>query len=138
MSFGVLADIDLTSIEVDPVASGKGFFGEMDWFATIRGRVGVPVNDQMRIFASGGIAVMRANGTTVDLFNSTLDGGGETLTGAAVGLGMEYVLSPGRHLSAELLYADFGQSRTFNETSVAPGSIDPVIQSVRLGYTFRY
>jgi outer membrane immunogenic protein len=138
LSYGVVADLDLSSIEVDPVTSGKGLFGEMDWFATFRGRVGVPVNDQLRVFASGGLAVMRAGGVSVNLFQGVTDGGKETLTGAAVGLGLEYALSPQGHLSAEYVYADFGQSGTFNEATLLPGTLDPIVQTLRLGYTFRY
>lgn len=144
LTFGVVADIDLTGVagyDADLVTSGKGFYGESDWFATFRGRVGAPVNDKLHVFASGGIAVTRAGGTNVGLFGSN-NSDMQLLTGAAVGLGMEYALPAGGHLSIEYLYADFGRSDEIaappSPFVAPPGTVEPIISTVRVGYTLRF
>jgi outer membrane immunogenic protein len=138
LTLGVLADVDLTGVDNDDlVSSGKGFYGESDWFATFRGRVGMPVSEQVHVFASGGLALMRAGATGVDLFGAR-SSDSELLKGAVVGLGMEYSLSPGRLLSVEYLYADFEQSGEFFSGGPVAGTVDPIVSAIRIGYTFRF
>lgn len=132
LTVGVIADLDGAQVPDDIMILGKGFTGESDWFATLRARVGVPVNDKMHVYGSAGLAAMGAGSTTPASLGSVSDY--KTLTGTAVGLGMEYVLSPGRHLSLEYLHADFG------ETEFHGGLVtkEPAVDAVRLGYTLRF
>lgn len=139
LTFGVVGDIDLGGADSsDLVSSGKGVYGESDWFATFRGRVGVPVNDLVHVYASGGLAVMRAGATGNDIFEPAREAGSQTLTGAVAGLGMEYQLSQGRHLSLEYLYPDFERSNPLFDDGFANGTIDPNLSSIRLGLSFRF
>ena len=131
LTYGFVVDLDGADVSQDIVTLGKGYAGESDWFATLRARVGMPVNDKMRVFASGGLAAMGV-ASTQSGFGSGSDY--KTLTGAAAGVGMEYMLSPGRHLSLEYLHADFGETEFHN------GSItrEPTVDTIRLGYTLRF
>lgn len=138
-TIGVLADVDLSSFENgDLVSEGKGMYGESDWFATLRGRVGMPVNDQVHVYASGGLALMRTGAQGIDLFGTTTTGKGQTLRGAVVGLGAEYMLSPGRHLTVDYIYADFEESDPFFEGSSVEGTLNPTVSALRIGYTLRF
>ncbi len=132
LTFGFVADVDGVNAAEDLLSGGKGFTGESDWFATLRARVGVPVSDQLHVYASGGIALMGVSSSSVSFFGTETDR--KTLRGAAVGLGMEYMLSPGRHLSLEYLHADFGETE-FNDGGITR---EPAVDSVRLGYTLRF
>ena len=139
LTFGLVADVDLTGVDSydDMVSSGKGFYGESDWFATFRGRVGVPVNDDLHIFASGGLAVMKARGTAaVKLGPAVSDT--DYLKGAAVGLGMEYSVTPTGHLTVEYLYADFEGSDLLGLPNASAGRLDPTVSTLRIGYTLRF
>jgi opacity protein-like surface antigen len=138
-TIGVLADVDLGQVEQgDLVSAGKGMYGETDWFATLRARVGMPVSDQMHIYASGGLALMRAGATGNDFFSNSVAAPDQTLKGAVVGLGAEYVLSPGRHLSLEYIYADFEESDPYFEGGFVEGTLNPTVSALRIGYTFRF
>jgi opacity protein-like surface antigen len=120
------------------VSSGKGLYGEANWFATLRGRVGVPLGEDARVFASAGPAVMRAGASTSDGFGTVIDGDRQRLTGKAAGIGMEVALSPGRHVTIEYLYADFDESDEFVPESESGGTLDPIVQTFRISYTFRF
>ncbi len=131
-SYGVLVDLDGMRVEDNLIMEGKGVLGEADMFATLRARVGVPVNDRMRVFASAGLAWMQSSSSNISAYELPPDS--SRLSGKAAGLGMEYLLSPGRHLSVEYLYADF-DAETVLEDSAA---LDPYVSTLRVGLTFRF
>jgi len=132
LTYGLVVDLEGVDMSQDILSVGKGFTGESDWFATLRARVGVPINEKMRVYASGGLAAMGVGSTMTGFLFSESEH--KTLTGAAVGLGMEYVLSPGRHLSLEYLHADFGETE-FHDGAVTR---EPTVDTIRLGYTLRF
>lgn len=139
VTLGVLGDFDFGGVENDDMLSqGKGLYGESDWFATLRARVGVPVGDRVQVYASGGLAWMRAGATGVDYFGTPINADSQTLTGPVVGLGAEFALAPGRHLTVEAVYADFGESDRFDAWPYVDGTLDPIVTAVRVGFTFRF
>jgi opacity protein-like surface antigen len=131
LTLGVTADVEAATVHEDMLSVGKGFTGESDWFATLRARVGMPVNDQMQVHASAGVAAMGMFSEQVGFFSGSEH---KTLSGVAAGVGMDYMLSPGRSLSLEYLHADFG------ETEFHGGAVtrNPAVDTVRLGYTLRF
>jgi opacity protein-like surface antigen len=131
ISLGALFDVEMTGGRDDLFMQGKGLVQESDWFATLRGRVGVPLNDQVRVFASAGMASMRVRSTVVA---AMMDTENQTANGFATGLGLEYQIAPGRHLTIEYLHAGF--DRTEFEGSAA--IVDPNVDALRLGYTIRF
>lgn len=134
VTFGVLVDVDGGNITEDLISEGKGTLGEADMFATLRGRIGVPVNDQIQVYASAGLAMMRMGSILVAPVEDGLTSEKKNMKGAVIGLGMDYALSPGRNISIEFIHADFGKG-TFHEDFLTR---DPVVQSLRVGYTFRF
>lgn len=138
-TIGIVGDLDFGSIDNgDAVSGGKGFYGESDWFATLRGRVGMQVADEAQVYASGGMAWMRVGATGVPFVGDPLQGDSQTLTGPAFGLGSEFILSPGRHLTIEVLHADFGTSDVFLPDTGSEGTLDPDVTAFRVGYTLRF
>ena len=131
LTLGLTADVEGASVHEDMLSVGKGFTGESDWFATLRARVGMPVNGRLHAYASGGFAAMGVFSEQFGFFSGREH---KTLTGVAAGVGMEYMLSPGRNLSLEYLHADFGETE-FHDGAVTR---NPAVDSVRLGYTLRF
>ena len=130
-SLGLVADVQMTKADDLLILGGKGLFNESDWIASFRGRVGMAVNDDLHLFASAGVAMMRLHSTLI------MAAGGmenQVAQGVAAGLGMEYKLAPGRHLTLEFLHADFGAT-TFYDDGI---SVDPSADTLRVGYTFRF
>lgn len=138
-TLGVVADIDLTGTDnSDLLSSGKGAYAESDWFATLRGRVGVAASEKVHLYASGGIAVLSARATSVDLFGGQAQSDSQSLSGTVAGLGLEYNLGPKRNLTVEYLHGEFDRSDPFFTGSFFDDSIAPVIDTLRVGYTMRF
>jgi outer membrane immunogenic protein len=138
-TMGVLADLQVGGYDTsDMISDGKGTYTEADLFATLRGKVGVPVNDRFLVYASGGLALLKVGATGVDISGSVTGTESQTLKGRSAGLGVDYALSPGRSLTVEYLYSDFEQSDRFFGSAANSAEIDPIIQSLRIGYSFRF
>ncbi len=83
------------------------------WFGTLRGRVGVALNNIL-LYATGGLAYGDLKGELVGLSES------KTLTGWTGGLGMEVGFTPNWSAKVEYLYMDLG-NRTYSITGVDNG-----------------
>lgn len=130
-SLGALVDLELINARDDFFLDGKGIVHESDWFATLRGRVGVPVTDQVRVFASAGVAAMGVRSISMSALPEV---DGRIATGLATGIGLDYALSPGRHLTVEYLHANFGRESLYDGNVFA----DPDINALRLGYVIKF
>lgn len=138
-SLGVVADIDFSGTDnSDLLSAGKGSYGEADWFATLRGRVGMAASDRLHVYASGGVAAVQTGSTQVDFFGGQTAAETQSLKGKVAGLGLEYNLSPGRNLSVEYLHGEFDRSDSFFTGSFFEDTLAPVIDTVRVGYTMRF
>lgn len=78
----------------------------VDWFGTLRGRIGLPMGNQLMPYGTGGLAYGGVSNRGVyDVYNFSAD---ETLFGWTAGAGVEWRLSPGWSLSGEWLHVDLG------------------------------
>lgn len=137
--FGLVGDLDLSGApESDLVTSGKGVTPDMDWFASVRGRVGTTVTEDVLLYVTGGVAFARVDANLRDFTGTVTGTESDKLQGTALGIGMEYALAPGRHLTLEVMQMDFGSSKRLFETSIVGGRVEPEVQTVRLGYTWRF
>lgn len=138
-TLGVVADIDFSGTDnSDLLSSGKGTYAESDWFATLRGRVGMAASDKLHVYASGGLAAMKVNATNVDFIGQETSGAGQSVTGSVAGVGLEYNLSPGRNLSIELLHGEFDTSPNLSTDGFTSSTVEPELNSFRVGYTVRF
>lgn len=117
--WGVEADFDGADIHGDGTQGGAGQAGnfvtageKIDYFGTLRGRVGGLVTDDFLLYATGGLAYghIKTNGQfhyvgPVDYLAS----GSATKTGWAAGGGFEYRFLPQWTVKAEYLYYDLGK-----------------------------
>jgi outer membrane immunogenic protein len=112
-----------------------GYDAKIDWFGTARGRLGYLINDQILLYATGGLAfgnVKLSGATAAAVVNlgtpitpaPAAFSGSKTNAGFAVGGGIEgrflYSLSPGWTWKVEYLYVDLGSLDT-----VTPGTSPP-------------
>jgi outer membrane immunogenic protein len=89
---------------------------DINWFGTLRGRLGILPMERLLIFATGGLAygglaVSSISLPTVGSCTNSSCGSGSastTRTGSAVGGGVEYAWSNYVTLKAEYLYIDLG------------------------------
>jgi len=106
---------------------------KIDWLSTLRARAGLLVLPQTLLYATGGFAVGRVNGSTsiipmgsgpAETCSSngfcSLGSGSETKLGLTIGGGAEYMLASHWTVKIEYLYYDLGHlSYTANEISSA-------------------
>jgi outer membrane immunogenic protein len=124
--YGLEADFDYAHIDGNQniavvIASPRTFQGEqkLDWLATLRGRLGFAVTDRALVYATGGLAVGRAQSS----LNFTTDSGcavgiclmgstSQTKAGWTIGGGLEYAISRNSSFKGEYLYYDIGHLST--------------------------
>jgi outer membrane immunogenic protein len=124
----------------------------LDWFATLRGRLGYSF-DRLLVYATGGFAVGGVNDTLT--ITSTPDYGSATFknsearVGYVVGGGLEYLLTPAWSLKAEYQHIDLGDSSikgtilVYSDAFVAGGAlttnkIDHTYDTVRVGLNYHF
>jgi outer membrane immunogenic protein len=113
---------DTTTGVTCPTCGGSISFGsEINWYGTLRGRVGLVGDENFLVFATGGLAYggldhsinsNAFNGVTFSGSNS------DTAIGWTAGGGIEYLLSDNWAFRADASYVDFGsQDETFTTCS---------------------
>jgi outer membrane immunogenic protein len=122
----------------------------LDWFGTVRGRLGITPIDKLLIYGTGGLAVgeqkatVSATGTMITnivadasavfcLGGPCIAGSGSrTSTGWAAGGGFEYALWSNMSIKAEYLYMELGRVRA-QVSAVAPSSFNNPALSADFG-----
>jgi outer membrane immunogenic protein len=140
----VASATDITTTTTTVLAKDR-----LDYFATVRGRVGYAL-DRALVYFTGGFAFGGADdqlrtGITdgVNNYSHTVKNA-ETLTGYVLGGGFEYAMSPAWSLKAEYQYMDLGRvtltdSRDLTATSTGASAlaVDHSYQTIRLGLNYR-
>jgi len=151
--YGVEADFQWTGEDGDisacsPAACAKASF-ELDWFGTVRGRVGYLLEPRSLLYATGGLAYGHLSsdfsGPAVSISDST------TRAGWVVGAGFERAFDRSWTVRAEYLYMDLGTMRTELGAAPAPTSgavfnappngvvrMDFTDQIFRLGVSYKF
>lgn len=138
--FGAESDInyfnaDMTTGITCPTCGGTLSFGsEINWYGTVRARVGLVGNENFLIFATGGLAYggldhsINSNNFNGVTFSGTQS---DTAIGWTAGGGIEYLLSDNWAFRADAMYIDFGSN---DETFTATGGGCPGTCTARVGY----
>jgi outer membrane immunogenic protein len=117
---------------------------QMDWFSTVRGRVGIPF-DHFLIYGTGGLAFADVSmNQTVTVGNSGQLAGStdKTKTGWTLGGGAEYALCENITLKAEALWFDLGNvalraiNPNFDGALDVDQKVEGVIARAGIGYKF--
>lgn len=116
----------------------------LDWFGTIRARVGAPVTDRFLAYATGGVAY----GQTTSSINASSGGvtafeasSRNTKWGWTIGAGGEYAVTDNMSLKTEYLYTDLGKANVIN-ANIGGGTAtldrDYRFHTVRVGLNFKF
>jgi outer membrane immunogenic protein len=122
--FGIEGDFQGSDIN----SSNSGLVGsDMDWFSTVRGRVGL-ANGPLLIYGTGGVAF-------ADITNRfTVVEDSDTKTGYAVGGGLEYAFAPNWSAKAEYLFLGFGDDTVAGTTI----KVDDDVHTARVGLNYHF
>jgi outer membrane immunogenic protein len=174
---GVEADLDWADVKGNDTSTflfGGAFPGaftassRLEWFGTLRGRLGLIVDDRLLVFGTGGLAYgeTKFTGSIVNNFGAPLvlsagaspicannavcyqGSTSKTSAGWVVGAGLEYAVWNNVTLKAEYLYVDLGSdTMTLGPTAAisggAPASAtykfsDTVANIVRGGFNVKF
>lgn len=133
--YGVLADFNITDIgDRQSGFSGTPAFyhvdRDLDWVATVRGRLGYAFNDRFMAYATGGLAVGDVDYAFVSNTPATsvVTGGDGLDVGYTVGGGVVAKLTPKISLGAEYLYTNLGDD-DFNVNLSGPAAFSALAGS---------
>jgi outer membrane immunogenic protein len=139
--FGLEADFSGASVSSDPgaiidigIIEIGTFTSSVDWFGTVRGRVGVLLDNNILFYGTGGLAygeVSNSIGYAIGrcpgrLCLSDSVSSSEVRVGWTAGAGVESVLNDSMRVKLEYLYVDLGSGVFFQDTIPVPiiGGID--------------
>ena len=100
---------------------------KLNWFGTVRGRIGVAASATIMIFGTGGLAYGQVSSSTVGAFSA----GGDTYAGTAsntragwtAGGGIEWMFAPNWSLKWEYLYIDLGKLNYTDRCTAVCGAL---------------
>jgi outer membrane immunogenic protein len=129
--YGLEADFDGSSarktasfaVNIPPFAPITSQFGlGVDWFSTVRGRLGVTIAPSLLAYVTGGVAIadLQLSNTFIcatcgppsNTESTTANSNKTVSVGGTVGGGMEWMIAPHVSLKAEYLFADLGTTRS--------------------------
>jgi outer membrane immunogenic protein len=141
---GLEADISGAGWRSSGAATGPDFIGgtfttavttRLDWFGTVRGRVGALIAPSLLVYGTGGLAYGQVETSVVGSNISAISCDGThyycvfgassgVSTGWSAGAGVEYGFARAWSLKAEYLHIDLGdRSATFADRAVGAGSL---------------
>jgi outer membrane immunogenic protein len=98
---------------------------KMDWFGTVRGRLGFLATPSLLLYGTGGLAYGEVQSATTNGFTATPDiysGSIDTIRpGWTAGAGAEWMFAPNWSAKAEYLYVDLGTVSYTSTCSNNPG-----------------
>jgi outer membrane immunogenic protein len=113
----------------------------LDWFGTVRGRIGVAASPTILIFGTGGLAYGQVKSSTLGAFSA----GGDTYSGTAsntragwtVGGGIEWLFMPNWSLKWEYLYIDLGKLNYADRCTLFCGAAAPLLPAYATSVQFK-
>jgi outer membrane immunogenic protein len=160
---GIEADIQYSSIKKTFGVLGLPIIGgfqpnsisenasKMEWFGTIRGRLGFTPIDRLLIYATGGVIFADVKNNTRTHYNNQVGqtfnyvgSSGSSRTGYVVGGGLEYAFTNNLTAKLEYMYYDLGKTTHLSLPVAAnpPFSLNTQVkttgQLVRVGVNYKF
>jgi len=144
--YGLEADLSGLSSGISSLSpKGGGLSSKMRWLSTVRGRVGLAVNDTL-VYGTGGVAFARVQNSENfqdpdALPNVNNKSQSKTMVGWTLGGGIEHMFTPNWTFAAEALWVNLGNSDLTNNfssqgTKTTRFSNQAVIGRLKVNYKF--
>jgi len=131
---GIEADLNYDGSSYGYTTGGTIGSVDVDWNASLRGRVGLPVGPAL-LYATAGIAWTEK--TLVETSGGLSSSASDTFTGVVYGIGAETYVMPNMSLRLEALRYDYSaKSLSLTGAVNAVQDIDPSDTVIRAGVTF--
>lgn len=139
-NFVLGAEADLQGGDISGSTSGNiagigatAASSEVNWLSTVRARAGFAA-DRVLLYATGGVAWADMDFSLSD--GATTFSGNDTLTGYAVGAGVEWALGLNWTARAEYLYVDLEDAKFSGGGTAA--SFDNAFHTMRVGLNYKF
>jgi len=145
--FGIETDINYLNFETNSAFPDPVFVrNEVNWFGTVRGRLGMTIQPNAMLYITGGLAYA---GVTEAIFDPSLpfrQSDDDTKVGWTLGGGLELAHYGRWLIRTEALYVDLGsESRTYTATTGCPSVVctahtkwDDSFWVARLGVSYKF
>lgn len=127
------ADLQWTGMH-GVITPGQTITGNVDYYGTIRARVGMPF-DRFMPYVTAGAAYAHLTETTTSLGGVTTSQ--QSVLGWTAGIGAAYAVTDTISLKAEYQYSDYGNVTYFAGTPVAE-TIHSSMRAVKVGVDFKF
>lgn len=123
---------------------------KVDWFGTVRARIGYAASDRFMVYGTGGLAY----GHVKSYINGDITSGGalvgsidesksKTKAGWTIGAGAEYAITNNWTLKSEYLYTDLGKTTLYQGDIFGAGvdaslKNDVAFHTVRIGVNYKF
>jgi outer membrane immunogenic protein len=142
---GVEGDFDAANIEGKANTSATVFSGSvgttLDWFGTVRGRVGFLVTPSALFYGTGGWAYGRTTSSAAGLGLAATGSVGHEENGWTAGGGLEYAFNQWLSFKTEYLFLDLGTDSLVNGTVAGvPFSVSEktTVHTVKAGINVKF
>lgn len=139
MVYGIEADFQGSTAKGSVSDASIGLVelsNKVDWFGTLRARVGYTPTDRVMIYGTGGLAYGHVKSELVTDAPFT-GSSSKTKAGWTVGTGIEYALGTNWTVKPEYLYTDLGKS-TILSSGGASLKNDIAFHTVRVGLNYKF
>jgi outer membrane immunogenic protein len=136
---GIEGKVDLSA----PGVASASVSSKLDYFGTVRGRLGWVATPSLLLYGTGGFAYGRTT-SSVSATGLGFAASGEVhnnRTGWTAGAGAEYAITPALSLKTEYLYMDLGTENVVNTTVLGfPTTIDEkaTFHTIKAGLNYRF
>jgi outer membrane immunogenic protein len=138
---GVEADIQGSGIKDEATAHGVTFKSNLDWFGTVRGRLGYAFGSSL-LYATGGFAFGGIDNEISSTPPPVTSKNSRTANGYTVGGGLEYKFTPAWSAKVEYQFIDLGRNDpALNGHDSCVGTIkceDDAFHTVRAGINYHF
>jgi len=139
---GVEADLQAGGLKDSGLAGGQPVKSNLDWFGTVRGRVGYVARSTL-VYVTGGAAAGNVDDEAVATARAVLFKSNETRAGYVVGLGIEHKSAPTWSIKAEYQYLNFGSKVPVNAAGSPISQVvwqirDDAFHTVRVGLNYHF
>lgn len=132
--YGVEADIQLAGISGKRDLGPAGVRGELKWFSTLRGRIGL-ASDEFLLYGTAGVAL--GSGKASAHLGPWSGSRSKSHVGWTLGAGAEMALNQEISVRLEYLYADFGRKNYLSDFGI-DSKAGLVAHIFRLGATAHF
>jgi outer membrane immunogenic protein len=144
---GVEADFQGSSVKGDETYDlagvEAGIETKVEWFGTVRARLGYTPVDRLLVYATGGLAYGKVESSLSlsDGVDSVSDSYSKTKAGWTVGAGAEYALDKNWTIKGEYLYTDLGKRTLIDYTDAGLNlnlKNDVQFHTIRVGLNYKF